>query len=284
MTRIYFDHNATTPLRPQVLEAMMPFLTSSVGNASSIHGYGREARTAVEAARDILARALGCRPPEVYFTSGGTEADNWAIEGIARSRRGRGRRIVTSSVEHHAVLHTCRHLEQRGYEVIYAPVDAYGVVDLDAVEAAIDEDTVLVSVMHANNETGTVQPLAEIGRLARQKGVPLHLDAVQSFGKLDLRVDELNAGPGFCFRPQDQWPQGHRGALRPQRDGDRALEPRRGPGRRAAHRNRECGRYRRIGTRGAVEAGRREGPGGGGRSAAGPAAAGIAAAGGGCPG
>ncbi len=193
MTRIYFDHNATTPLRPQVLEAMMPFLTSSVGNASSIHGYGREARIAVEAARDILARALGCRPPEVYFTSGGTEADNWAIEGIARSRRGRGRRIVTSSVEHHAVLHTCRHLEQRGYEVIYAPVDAYGVVDLDAVEAAIDEDTVLVSVMHANNETGTVQPLAEIGRLARQKGVPLHLDAVQSFGKLDLRVDELNA-------------------------------------------------------------------------------------------
>ena len=191
MSRIYFDHNATTPLRPQVLEAMMPYLTSAVGNASSIHGYGREARSAVEAARKILAGALGCRADEVYFTSGGTEADNWALEGIARSRR--GRRIVTSAVEHHAVLHTCHHLEQRGYEVIYVPVDEFGVVDVDAVAAAVDENTALVSILHANNETGTIQPVAEIGRLAREKGVPLHVDAVQSFGKLDLRVDEMNA-------------------------------------------------------------------------------------------
>ena len=191
MSRIYFDHNATTPLRPQVLDAMMPYLTSAVGNASSIHGYGREARSAVEAAREILAGALGCRADEVYFTSGGTEADNWALEGIARSRR--GRRIVTSAVEHHAVLHTCHHLEQRGYEVIYVPVDEFGVVDADAVAAAVDENTALVSILHANNETGTIQPVAEIGRLAREKGVPLHVDAVQSFGKLDLRVDEMNA-------------------------------------------------------------------------------------------
>ena len=189
--RIYFDHNATTPLRPEVLEAMMPYLTSAVGNASSIHGFGREARDGVEGARNILARALGCASGEVYFTSGGTEADNWAIEGMARSRR--GRRIVTSAVEHHAVLHTCRHLQGRGYEVVWVPVDAFGVVDLEALESALDEDTSLVSIMHANNETGTIQPLAEVGRLARARGVPLHVDAVQSFGKLDFRVDDLNA-------------------------------------------------------------------------------------------
>lgn len=193
MPRIYFDHNATTPLRPQVLEAMVPYLTGAVGNASSIHGFGREARDAVEAARDILARSLGCSSGEVYFTSGGTEADNWAIEGMACSRRQRRRRIVTSAVEHHAVLHTCRHLEQRGFEVIYVPVDEYGVVDLNAVESALDDNTALVSIMHANNETGTIQPLAEIGRLARARGVPLHVDAVQSFGKLDFRVDDLSA-------------------------------------------------------------------------------------------
>ena len=191
MQRIYFDHNATTPLRPEVLEAMMPYLTRAVGNASSIHGFGREARDGVEGARHILARALGCASGEVYFTSGGTEADNWAIEGMARSRR--GCRIVTSAVEHHAVLHTCRHLQGRGCEVVWVPVDAFGVVDLEALESALDEDTSLVSIMHANNETGTIQPLAEVGRLARARGVPLHVDAVQSFGKLDFRVDDLNA-------------------------------------------------------------------------------------------
>ena len=192
MSRIYFDHNATTPMRPEVLEAMMPYLTTAVGNASSLHACGREARSAVEGARDILAGALGCRADEVYFTSGGTEADNWALEGTVRARG--GRRIVTSSVEHHAVLHSCRHLEERGCEVTYLPVDECGVVDLNAVEAALDEEgIVLVSIMHANNETGTIQPVAEIGRMARDKGVPLHVDAVQSFGKLDLRVDELNA-------------------------------------------------------------------------------------------
>ena len=169
----------------------MPYLTSAVGNASSIHGFGREARDGVEGARNILARVLGCASGEVYFTSGGTEADNWAIEGMARSRR--GRRIVTSAVEHHAVLHTCRHLQGRGYEVVWVPVDAFGVVDLEALESALDEDTSLVSIMHANNETGTIQPLAEVGRLARARGVPLHVDAVQSFGKLDFRVDDLSA-------------------------------------------------------------------------------------------
>ncbi len=190
MSVIYFDHNATTPLRPEVLKAMMPYMTEHIGNASSIHGMGQEARAGVEQARGIIARSLGCGEGEIYFTSGGTEADNWAIKGVIARRKGR---IVTTRIEHHAVWHMCEHLEKQGGEVVYLPVDEYGVVDPDDVRGALDGETALVSVMHANNETGSVQPIGEIGALTRARGIPLHVDAVQSFGKIPFSVDDLNA-------------------------------------------------------------------------------------------
>ena len=193
MRRVYFDHNATTPLRPEVLDAMLPFLTDSMGNPSSLHSWGRAARDGIDAARRSVARALGCLPAEVHFTSGGTEADNWAIKGVAAASGRRGRRIVTSAVEHYAVLHVCRHLKRQGYEVAYVPVDACGTVDPDDVAQAIDDQTMLISVMHANNETGSIQPVEAIGELAWSRGIPFHVDAVQSFGKIPVRVDALNA-------------------------------------------------------------------------------------------
>ena len=193
MGRIYFDHNATTPLRPQVVEAMMSYLTEKIGNPSSVHGWGQEARTGIEAGRTAVARALGCAPEEVYFTGGGTEADNWAIKGVAMAAGSRGRRIVTSSVEHHAVLHTCRHLARLGYEMVFVPVDECGIVDPGEVVRALNDETILISVMHANNETGSIQPVQQIGELAWERGIPFHVDAVQSFGKLPVKVDELNA-------------------------------------------------------------------------------------------
>jgi cysteine desulfurase len=191
MKPIYMDHNATTPLRAEVLEAMLPYLKESFGNASSIHAFGREAAKGINQARQQVAAALGCQPEEVVFTGCGTEADNQAIKGIAYAHRERGDHIITTPIEHHAVLHTCQYLERQGFQVTYLPVDQYGMVDPDDVRQAITNRTVLLSVMHANNEVGTVQPLAEIGRIAREKGVTLHTDAVQTFGKLPTKVDEL---------------------------------------------------------------------------------------------
>lgn len=191
MKSIYMDHNATTPLRAEVLEAMLPYLKESFGNASSIHAFGREAAKGINQARQQVAAALGCQPEEVVFTGCGTEADNQAIKGIAYAHRERGDHIITTPIEHHAVLHTCQHLERQGFRVTYLPVDEYGMVDPDDVRQAITDRTVLVSIMHANNEVGTVQPLAEIGRIAREKGVTFHTDAVQTFGKLPTKVDEL---------------------------------------------------------------------------------------------
>lgn len=193
MRRIYFDHNATTPLRPEVLEAMLPYLTEKIGNASSLHRWGREAREGIEKARLAVARGLGCSPEEVHFTSGGTEADNWAIKGVARSQGRRGRRLVTTAIEHYAVLQSCQYLERQGFEVVYVPVDGFGVVDPDDVAQALNDQTILVSVMHANNETGSLQPVEEIGALAWERGIPFHVDAVQTFGKVPVQVDRLNA-------------------------------------------------------------------------------------------
>ena len=193
MSRIYLDHNATTPVRPEVLEAMMPYLTEKIGNPSSLHGWGQEARAGMEGARAALAGALRCDPEEVHFTSGGTEADNWAIKGVAAASRRRGGRIVTTAIEHYAVLQTCQHLAQRGYEVVYIPVDEGGIVDPGEVAQAVNDETALISVMHANNETGSIQPVEEIGSLAWERGIPFHVDAVQTFGKLPVKVDELNA-------------------------------------------------------------------------------------------
>ncbi len=194
MKRIYLDHNATTPLHPEVLDAMTPYLTNRFGNGSSIHAYGREARNAIDTAREQVADLIGAKSPsEIVFTSSGTEADNHAIKGLAELQRSRnaGHHIITSSVEHHAVLHTCQHLEKHGYEVSYVPVDRYGRIHLDALREAISEATILISVMHANNETGTVQPIAEVAEIAAAHDIPLHTDAVQSVGKLPLDVQEL---------------------------------------------------------------------------------------------
>lgn len=192
MRRVYLDHNATTPVAREVLEAMLPYFSERFGNASSVHSFGREAKHALEDARETVAEAIGARPSEIVFVGSGTEADNTALKGVAWAYRERGRHIVTSRVEHKAVLETCRFLERQGFEVSYVPVDQYGMVLPDAVRRALREDTILVSIMHANNEVGTINPIAEIGALCRERGILFHTDAVQSFCKLPFYVDSMN--------------------------------------------------------------------------------------------
>lgn len=189
MRRVYLDHNATTPVRPEVLEAMWPFFRDRFGNASSIHAFGQAARAPVEEARARVAALIGASPGEIYFTSGGTESDNLAIKGVAYANRHRGDHVITSVIEHSAVLNSCRFLEREGFTVTYLPVDRDGLVDPEDVARAVTDRTVLITVMHANNEIGTVQPIAEIGAIARTRGVYFHTDAVQSAGKLPIDVD-----------------------------------------------------------------------------------------------
>ena len=191
MRHVYLDHNATTPVLPEVLEAMLPYYREIFGNPSSVHRYGRRARVAVDDARDSVAALLGAPASSIVFSSGGTEANNTILHGVARARRDRGRHLVTSQIEHPAVLDTCAVLAQRGYHVTYVPVDAKGVVTPEAVQEALREDTILVSIMYANNETGVIQPVADIARRVRERGIAMHTDAVQAFGKLPVRVDEL---------------------------------------------------------------------------------------------
>lgn len=190
--RVYLDHSATTAVRAEVLAVMMPFFAQAFGNASSVHRWGREARVAVETAREKVAHLLGADPSEIVFTSGGTESDNLALRGAARLLRQKGNHIITTAIEHHAILHTCKSLEKEGFKVTYLPVDNYGMVNLESVSKAIGPETTLISVMHGQNEVGTVQPLADIGRIAKDRGVALHTDAVQSAGKVPLDVNELN--------------------------------------------------------------------------------------------
>lgn len=187
--RVYLDHNASTSVHPEVLEAMLPFFSERFGNPSSIHGFGREARDGVEGARERVAHFLRVGKDEIVFTSGGTESDNVAVKGIAAAR-GRGH-IVTSAVEHHAVLRSVQALEKAGFEATYVPVDGHGMVDPDDVRRALRSDTIVVSIMHANSEVGTIQPVAAIGRLTREREIPFHVDAVQTFGKLPLDLDAL---------------------------------------------------------------------------------------------
>ena len=191
--RIYLDHAATTPLAAEVLAEMMPYLTEIYGNPSSIHGTGREAHQALETARRRTAAALEAKPQEIYFTSGGSESDNWAIRGAAMANQSRGRHLITDAIEHHAVLHTFRELEREGFEVTYLQPDGQGRIDPAEVERAIRPDTVLISVMTANNEIGTLQPVWEIGNIAREKGVLFHTDAVQAIGAVPVKVEEMNA-------------------------------------------------------------------------------------------
>lgn len=190
--QVYLDHSATTPVHPDVLAAMLPYFSEKFGNASSIHAWGREARKAVETAREQVARLIGADPREIVFTSGGTESDNLAIRGVAIANAQRGKHIITSAVEHHAVLHVCEALEKEGFTVTYLPVDQYGMVSPADVEKALRPDTILVTLMHANNEVGTIQPLAEIGRLLKTRRIYFHTDAVQSVGKIPVNVDELS--------------------------------------------------------------------------------------------
>jgi cysteine desulfurase len=193
---VYLDHAATTAVDPRVVEAMLPYWTEHYGNASSIYSVGREARKAMEQSRRQVADILGCQPKEIIFTSCGTESDNLALRGVALARRAQknDHHIITSAIEHHAILHTCEQLEKHfGFEVTYLPVDEYGRVRPDDVAAAIRDDTALISVMYANNEVGTIQPITEIGQVAREHRVPFHTDAVQAGGSLDMNVDKLNA-------------------------------------------------------------------------------------------
>jgi len=187
--RVYLDHNATTPLAPEVLAAMMPYLTEIQGNASSVHTFGKEAARAVERARGQVAAAIGCEPSEVIFTSGGTESNNFAIKGIA-GKKGKGH-VITSSIEHPAVLEPCKYLEKRGFELAVLPVDSSGLVSPAAVAEAIRPDTALVTIMTANNEIGMVEPVSEIAAVCRERGVPFHTDAVQAVGKIPFNVREL---------------------------------------------------------------------------------------------
>lgn len=184
---VYLDHNASTPVHPEVLQAMLPYFGERFGNPSSVHGFGREAREGLEAAREQVATFLKVSKDEIVFTSGGTESDNLGIKGIAAAKR--TGHIVTSQIEHHAVLRTCETLETQGFAVTYLPVDEYGMVRPEDLDNAMRPDTILVSLMHANSEVGTLQPMSEIGRITRARGVPLHVDAVQTFGKVPIDVD-----------------------------------------------------------------------------------------------
>ena len=188
----YFDHAATTPVKPDVFAAMIPYFVEHYGNPSSIYKLGRENREAVDNARSKVAKALGAKPNEIYFTGCGTEADNWAIKGAAHAYANRGKHIITSAIEHHAVLHTCAALEKEGFEVTYVKPDEFGIVQVEDIKKAIRPDTILITIMFANNEIGTVQNIPEIGALAHEHGILFHTDAVQAFGALKIDVKEMN--------------------------------------------------------------------------------------------
>ncbi|MBD9010427.1 MAG: cysteine desulfurase NifS [Clostridiales bacterium] len=190
--RIYVDNAATTKVAPEVVEAMLPYFTENFGNPSSIYAEGREAKKAIERAREQVAKAIGADPKEIYFTGSGSEADNWALRSTAKALKSKGNHIITSSVEHHAVLHTCQDLEKQGYEVTYLPVDKYGMVSPEDVKAAIKDTTIMISIMTANNEIGTIMPIAEIGEIAKSAGVVFHTDAVQAVGNVHIDVNEMN--------------------------------------------------------------------------------------------
>ena len=189
---IYLDNAATTKTAPEVVEAMIPFFTERFGNPSGIYGFGAANKDVISRQRETIARALNAKPFEIYFTAGGSESDNWALKAAAEAYAPKGRHVITSKIEHHAILHTCEYLEKQGFEVTYLDVDENGIVRLDELEAAIRSDTVLISIMYANNEIGTIQPIREIGEIANAHGVLFHTDAVQAFGHLPINVDECH--------------------------------------------------------------------------------------------
>ncbi len=190
--RIYLDHCATTPVHPEVMETMLPYFKDFYGNPFSIHAFGQDARKALDEARDKVAHLIGAQPEEIIFTSGGTEADNLAIRGIAYAYNKKGNHIITSAIEHHAVLNTCKYIEWKGYEVTYLPVDRNGLVNPEDVKETISDKTILISIMHANNEIGTIEPVQEIAAIARENGIIFHTDAVQAVGKIKVDVNHLD--------------------------------------------------------------------------------------------
>ena len=189
---IYLDNAATTRTAPEVVEAMLPYFSELYGNASTVYEFGAKSKEAVTEAREIIARAIGAKDNEIYFTAGGSESDNWALKATAEAYKDKGKHIITSKIEHHAILHTCEWLEKNGFEVTYLDVDEFGVVKLEELKKAIRSDTILISIMFANNEIGTIEPVAEIGKIAKEHGVLFHTDAVQAFGQVPINVDELN--------------------------------------------------------------------------------------------
>ncbi|MCC5911499.1 MAG: cysteine desulfurase NifS [Clostridiaceae bacterium] len=189
--KVYLDYAATTPVKKEVLEEMIPYFSEKFGNPSSIHSYGRESKKAIDVARDKVAKSLNAKSQEIYFTGGGSEADNWAIKGVAYALRNKGNHIITSKIEHHAVLHTCEYLEKEGFEVTYLDVDDNGLIDLQELKAAIKDNTILITIMYANNEIGTIQPIKEIAQIAKERSVLSHTDAVQAYGNIEMDVEEL---------------------------------------------------------------------------------------------
>ena len=189
---IYLDNAATTPARPEVVEAMMPYFTENYGNPSTVYGLGQASKEAINNARRIIADAIGAKENEIYFTAGGSESDNWAIKATAEAYQGKGKHIITTKIEHHAVLYTCEWLEKQGYEVTYLDVDENGLISLEQLEKSIRPDTILISIMFANNEIGTIEPIKEIGEIARRHKVLFHTDAVQAFTQVDINVDDMN--------------------------------------------------------------------------------------------
>ncbi|MDE7287035.1 MAG: cysteine desulfurase NifS [Lachnospiraceae bacterium] len=189
---IYLDNAATTKTAPQVVEAMLPYFSEKYGNASSIYQLGAESKQALTKARDIIAESLHADPAEIYFTAGGSEADNWALIAAAEGYEAKGKHIITSKIEHHAILHTCQYLEKKGYEITYINTDENGIIKLEDLKTAIRQDTILISVMFANNEIGTVQPIAEIGEIAKENGILFHTDAVQAYGHVPINVETLH--------------------------------------------------------------------------------------------
>lgn len=191
MKDVYMDNAATTPVKKEVLDSMIPYFTENYGNPSSIYRKGRVSKKALDESRDIVANILGATSREIYFTSGGSEADNWAIKGVALGNKDKGNHIITTKIEHHAVLHTCQYLERNGFDVTYLDVDEYGMISLEDLKNAINENTILISIMFANNEVGTIQPIEEIGKIAKENNIYFHTDAVQAIGNIKIDVDEL---------------------------------------------------------------------------------------------
>lgn len=190
--RIYLDNAATTSVLPEVFESMRPFFTENYANASAVYTFGQEARQAMDSARAVIAKTLNARPSEIYFTAGGSESDNWALKAVAEKLSDKGKHIITTKIEHHAILHTCEYLEEHGFEVTYLTPDSDGIISADAVEAAIRPDTILISVMTANNEIGTIEPIAKIGAVAKKHGVIFHTDAVQAYAHIPMDVQAMN--------------------------------------------------------------------------------------------